>query len=119
MSAEGRQARAVRDELRPGVVRNSGISFLGSPSHAHRTPAIDDYAEQRAGQIEYWTSQNGKQSGDPAKLAEALLRVASERPPRHRFLPGAIGAAEQKAAALQADVDLNHERFISLDVDET
>src|SRR4029079_19208648 len=30
---------------------------------------IVDYAERRAGQIEYWTSQNGKQSGDPAKLA--------------------------------------------------
>jgi hypothetical protein len=51
-------------------------------------------------------------------LAEALVTLASEEPPRHRFLPGAIEAAEQKVAALQADIDLNRERFISLDVDE-
>ena len=31
---------------------------------------------------------------------------------------GAIEAAEQKVAALQADIDLNRERFISLDVEE-
>ena len=73
-----------------------------------------------AGQIEYWTNQNGKQSGDPAKLARALLTVASEEPPRRRFIAGAdsIGSTEQKVAELQADIALNRERFISLDVDE-
>jgi NAD(P)-dependent dehydrogenase (short-subunit alcohol dehydrogenase family) len=78
---------------------------------------IDDYAERRAGRIEYWTSQNGRQSGDPAKLAQALLKVASEVPPRRRFIAGAdsIGSVEQKVADLQADIDLNRERFIPLD----
>ena len=81
---------------------------------------IDDYAERRAAQIEYWTSQNGKQPGDPTKLAQALLRVASEEPPRRRFIAGAdsIGSTEQKVAGLQADIALNHERFFSLDIDE-
>src|SRR5438309_7821353 len=78
---------------------------------------IDDYAERRAAQTEYWTSQNGRQSGDPAKLARALLTVASEEPPRRRFIAGAdsIGSTEQKVAGLQADIALNRERFISLD----
>jgi len=81
---------------------------------------IGDYAEARAGQVEYWTSQNGKQSGDPTKFAQALLAVASEDPPRRRFIAGAdsIGSTEQKVAALQADIDLNRERFVSLDIDE-
>ena len=81
---------------------------------------IGDYAEARAGQVEYWTSQNGKQSGDPTKFAQALLAVASEDPPRRRFIAGAdsIGSTEQKVAALQADIDLSRERFVSLDIDE-
>jgi NAD(P)-dependent dehydrogenase (short-subunit alcohol dehydrogenase family) len=100
--------------VNPGFFRTE---LLTPESTSFAETMIDDYADQRAGQIEYWTSQNGKQSGDPAKLAEALVTVASEQPPRHRFLPGAIEAAEQKVADLQADIALNRERFISLDVD--
>ena len=101
--------------VNPGFFRTE---LLTPESTNFAETAIEDYAERRASQIEYWISQNGKQSGDPAKLAEALVTVANEQPPRHRFLPGAIEAAEQKVAALQADIDLNRERFISLDVDE-
>jgi NAD(P)-dependent dehydrogenase (short-subunit alcohol dehydrogenase family) len=101
--------------VNPGFFRTE---LLTPESTNFAETAIDDYAERRASQIEYWTSQNGKQSGDPAKLAEALVTLASEQPPRHRFLPGAIESAEQKVAALQADIDLNRERFISLDIDE-
>src|SRR5437870_1569200 len=50
--------------------------------------AIDDYAERRAAQIAWWTSQNGRQSGDPAKLAQALVTIANEEPPRRRFIAG-------------------------------
>ena len=81
---------------------------------------IDDYAEPRAAQITYWTDQNGKQSGDPAKFAQALVTVADEEPPRRRFIAGAdsIASTEQKVADLQADIYLNRERFISLDIDD-
>jgi hypothetical protein len=49
-----------------------------------------------------------------------LLSVAKEHPPRRRFIAGAdsIGSTEQKVADLQADIELNRERFISLDIDE-
>ena len=49
-------------------------------------------------QVEYWRAQNGQQSGDPAKLARALITIASEKPPPHRFIAGAdaIATAEQK-----------------------
>jgi hypothetical protein len=36
--------------------------------------AVDDYAEQRAGQIEYWTSQNGvTYSAEPGSNSETLV----------------------------------------------
>jgi hypothetical protein len=45
---------------------------------------------------------------------------ANEEPPRRRFIAGAdsIGSTVQKVAELQADIDLNRERFISLDITE-
>lgn len=65
-----------------------------------------------------WTAQSGQQPGDPAKLADALVTVASEDPPMRRFLPGAIAAAEQKVVELQADIEANRGRFTSLDMDD-
>jgi len=103
--------------VNPGFFRTE---LLTPESTNFGRTAIDDYAERRATQIQYWTHQNGKQSGDPAKLAQALLTVANENPPRRRFIAGAdsIGSTEQKVADLQADIDLSRERFISLDIDE-
>jgi NAD(P)-dependent dehydrogenase (short-subunit alcohol dehydrogenase family) len=57
---------------------------------------------RRAKQMEFWKGYNGRQSGDPAKLAQALITISSqERPPR-RFIAGAdaVGTAEQVAATL-------------------
>ena len=69
--------------------------------------------------LEYWKAQNGRQSGDPAKLAQALLTIASQEPPPRRFIAGAdaIGTAEQKAAALQEDVASNRALSTSLTLD--
>ncbi len=101
--------------VNPGFFRTE---LLTPESTNFAPPSIVDYADRRAGQIEWWTAQNGQQSGDPAKLAQALLTVAREEPPRRRFIAGAdsIGSTEQKVADLQADIELNRERFISLDV---
>ncbi len=103
--------------VNPGFFRTE---LLTPESTTFAATAIDDYADQRVEQLAYWTSQNGKQSGDPAKLAQALLVVAGEQPTRRRFIAGAgaISSAEQKVAALRADIDLNRERFTSLDFEE-
>ena len=49
------------------------------------------------------------------------MTIASEETPRRRFLAGAdaIATAEQRVAELQADIDLNRDRFVSLDVTAT
>jgi hypothetical protein len=42
---------------------------------------------------------NGQQSGDPAKLAKALITISSQEKPPRRFIAGAdaVGTAEQVA----------------------
>jgi hypothetical protein len=63
---------------------------------------------------------NGQQSGDPAKLAHALLTIAGQEPPPRRFIAGAdaIGTAEQKISDLQADIASNRALSTSLDFDK-
>jgi NAD(P)-dependent dehydrogenase (short-subunit alcohol dehydrogenase family) len=103
--------------VNPGYFRTE---LLTPQSTTYAEGAIDDYAERRAALVAAWTAQNGRQSGDPAKLAEALVTISREQPPRRRFLAGAdsIASTEQKVADLQADIDLNRERFVSLDLAE-
>jgi NAD(P)-dependent dehydrogenase (short-subunit alcohol dehydrogenase family) len=103
--------------VNPGYFRTE---LLTPQSTKYADTAIDDYAERRATLIAAWTSQNGRQSGDPAKLAQTLVTIVSEEPPRRRFIAGAdsIASTEQKVAELQADIDLNRERFVSLDMTE-
>ena len=50
--------------------------------------SIDDYAET-ASTIEAWKSMNGKQSGDPAKLAASLVKVVELDEPPARWVAGA------------------------------
>jgi NAD(P)-dependent dehydrogenase (short-subunit alcohol dehydrogenase family) len=101
--------------VNPGFFRTE---LLTPQSTTYAESAIDDYAERRTALVAAWTAVNGQQSGDPAKLAQALVTVAGEEPPRRRFFAGAdaIATAEQKVAELQADIDFNRERFVSLDV---
>ncbi len=103
--------------VNPGYFRTE---LLTPQSTNYASPLIEDYAERRAALMAGWTAQDGRQSGDPAKLAEALVIVANEEPPRRRFIAGAdsIGGTEQKVAELQADIDLNRARFISLDIED-
>ena len=84
------------------------------------SPPSTDYDERREQQLAFWKSQNGKQSGDPAKLARALITLASQEELPRRFIAGAdsIGTAEQKIALLQEQIDAYRELSASLDFDE-
>src|SRR5213593_2636843 len=59
--------------VNPGFFRTE---LLTKESVTYAEPSIDDYAERRAKQLEFWKAQNGQQSGDPAKLARALIIIA-------------------------------------------
>ena len=64
---------------------------------------------------------NGKQSGDPAKLAQALLTITELEPPPFRFIGGAdaLAQAEEKLAERQRQIDAHRELSSSLALDET
>ena len=103
--------------VNPGFFRTE---LLTEQSTNYAEPSIEDYDERRAKQLEFWKAQNGLQSGDPAKLARALITIASREPPPRRFIAGAdaIATAEQKVADLKAQIDAERDLSTSLDFDE-
>lgn len=90
--------------VNPGFFRTD---FLTQESTIYAEPSIEDYAERQAAQQEWYKSQHGQQSGDPAKLAQALLTIAGQQPPPRRFIAGAdaIAIAEQKVQNLQEQIN--------------
>ncbi len=92
--------------VNPGFFRTE---LLTEQSTQYAELSIQDYDERRAKQLEFWKSQNGQQSGDPAKLARALITISSQEPPPRRFVAGAdaVAIAEQKVADLKAQIDAN------------
>jgi NAD(P)-dependent dehydrogenase (short-subunit alcohol dehydrogenase family) len=103
--------------VNPGFFRTE---LLTEQSTNYAEPSIEDYDERRAPVLEYWKAQNGRQAGDPAKLARALVTIASQEAPPRRFIAGAdaIGTAEQKVAALKEDIEFDRALSTSLDFDD-
>jgi NAD(P)-dependent dehydrogenase (short-subunit alcohol dehydrogenase family) len=102
--------------VNPGFFRTE---LLTEQSTTYAEPSIADYADRRGPMVEYWKSQDGKQSGDPAKLARALITLAGQNPPPRRFIAGAdaIAGAEQKIAELKAQIEATRELSTSLAFD--
>jgi hypothetical protein len=65
-------------------------------------------------------STDGKQPGDPAKLAQALLTIVDQEQPPFRFIAGAdaIAQAEAKLAERQQQIDAYRDLSTSLALDE-
>ena len=95
--------------------------LLTEQSTIYAEPSNADYDERRGPLVEYWKSRNGRQSGDPAKLARALVTIANEKQPPRRFIAGAdaIATAEQKIADLKAQIEAHRELSTSLAFDYT
>jgi NAD(P)-dependent dehydrogenase (short-subunit alcohol dehydrogenase family) len=103
--------------VNPGFFRTE---LLTNESTNYAPPSIGDYADRGAEQRTWWAAQNGRQGGDPAKLAQALLTVAAEEQPPRRFIAGAdaIALAEQKVAELRQQIDAFRELSSSLAHDD-
>jgi NAD(P)-dependent dehydrogenase (short-subunit alcohol dehydrogenase family) len=103
--------------VNPGFFRTE---LLTKESTSYATPFIEEYVERNAAQRAFWESMNGTQGGDPAKLAQSLLRITElEQPPR-RFIAGAdaIAQAEQQVALFQAEIEAFRDLSSSLAIDE-
>ena len=103
--------------VNPGFFRTE---LLTEQSTNYADKPIEDYNVRRAQQIQFWRGANGKQSGDPAKLAQALIKIANEEHPPLRFLAGAdaISTAEQVVSTLHQQLNAYRELSSSLDYDQ-
>jgi len=99
--------------VNPGFFRTE---LLTKESTNYAELSIADYAGRTAEQLKWWQAQNGQQSGDPAKLANALITIAGHQPPPARFIAGAdaIATAEHQLAALKEQIDAYRDLSTSL-----
>ncbi|MDP9604651.1 UNVERIFIED_ORG: NAD(P)-dependent dehydrogenase (short-subunit alcohol dehydrogenase family) [Variovorax paradoxus] len=90
--------------VEPGFFRTELLT-AGSTTFAE--PSIDDYAERTRETVAAWSGMSGKQGGDPARLADAIVQLAGLEEPPARFAAGAdaVQAFEAKAKALLAQAD--------------
>jgi NAD(P)-dependent dehydrogenase (short-subunit alcohol dehydrogenase family) len=104
--------------VEPGFFRTE---LLTEESTNYPTPSIDDYAEKTKQTVVAWKGMNGLQGGDPAKLATALVKLASQDEPPVRWAAGAdaIGTFERKAKDLLAQANAYRELSSSLAHDDT
>jgi NAD(P)-dependent dehydrogenase (short-subunit alcohol dehydrogenase family) len=90
--------------VEPGFFRTD---LLTPESTSYAQPSIADYAERTEQTVTAWNGMNGQQGGDPAKLAQALIGLATSDQPPVRWVAGAdaVAGVEQKAKDLLAQVD--------------
>ena len=90
--------------VEPGFFRTE---LLSPQSTQYAEPSIEDYAQRTTQTIEAWRGMDGRQGGDPTKLAGALVRLAALEDPPLRFAAGsdAVAALKAKAAELLAQAD--------------
>jgi NAD(P)-dependent dehydrogenase (short-subunit alcohol dehydrogenase family) len=100
--------------VEPGPFRTD---FLSSESLRFGENVVADYDERRARVRASFEQRNGRQPGDPAKLAEAMVRLAREAKPPMRFIAGsiAVDAAEAKFAGMRAELDSWRQLSVSTD----
>jgi NAD(P)-dependent dehydrogenase (short-subunit alcohol dehydrogenase family) len=103
--------------VEPGFFRTD---LLTAESTNYAEPTIDDYAERTEATVTAWNGMNGRQGGDPAKLAAALVQLASQDEPPARWVAGAdaVQGVEQKAKDLLAQVAAHRELSSSLAHDD-
>ena len=102
--------------VEPGFFRTE---LLTNDSTTFAPPSIGDYSERTRETVAAWSSMDGKQGGDPAKLAAALVQLAGLDEPPARFAAGAdaVQAFEAKANTLLAQANTHRDLSSSLSYD--
>jgi len=99
--------------VEPGFFRTE---LLTKGSTTYASPTIDDYAERTREIVAAWQSMDGKQGGDPARLADALVTLVALEEPPARFAAGAdaVQTFEAKASTLLAQAHAHLDLSTSL-----
>ena len=103
--------------VEPGFFRTE---LLTPESTKYAAASIADYAERAEQTVTAWKNMDGQQGGDPAKLANALVRLAALDEPPLRFPAGAEAVAtfEDRARLLLEQASANRELSSHLDHDD-
>jgi NAD(P)-dependent dehydrogenase (short-subunit alcohol dehydrogenase family) len=103
--------------VEPGFFRTE---LLSAQSTRYAEPSIEDYAERTRATVAGWQSMDGKQGGDPAKFADALVQLVALDEPPVRFAAGAdaVELFETKAKTLLDQANAHRELSSSLGIDE-
>lgn len=100
---------SLSDEVRPFGIRTMLVEpgffrteLLSQGSTEYAALSISDYADRTRETVEAWSGMDGKQGGDPAKLAAAVVELAGREQPPVRFAAGAdaIEVFDNKARQL-------------------
>jgi NAD(P)-dependent dehydrogenase (short-subunit alcohol dehydrogenase family) len=103
--------------VEPGFFRTE---LLTPKSTNYAEASIPDYAERTRATVQAWQSMDGKQGGDPAKLADALVQLVALNAPPLRFAAGAdaVELFETKAQTLLDQANAHRELSSSLAHDD-
>src|SRR4051812_14446630 len=103
--------------VEPGFFRTE---LLTDDSTKWPVPSIEDYADKTRETVSAWKKMNGLQGGDPAKLAKALIQLASQAEPPLRWPAGvdAVETFEKKANESLAQANAHRGLSSSLAYDE-
>jgi NAD(P)-dependent dehydrogenase (short-subunit alcohol dehydrogenase family) len=103
--------------VEPGFFRTE---LLTPQSTQFAVASIDDYGERTQQTVEAWRGMDGKQGGDPAKLARALVQLGALADPPVRFAAGAdaVQAFENKAQLLLSQANAHRDLSSSLALKE-
>jgi len=90
--------------IEPGPFRTD---FLKPESLKFAAQEVADYDQRRPAMRASFEQRDGKQAGDPVRLAEAIVTLASEQAPPMRFAAGAmaVSALDAKAASMKAELE--------------
>jgi len=99
--------------VEPGFFRTE---VLTEDSTSYPEPSIDDYAEKTRETVAAWKGISGQQTGDPAKLADALMQLIAKDDPPFRWAAGAdaVETFEKKGRELIAQANAYRELSSSL-----
>ncbi|MCS3421425.1 NAD(P)-dependent dehydrogenase (short-subunit alcohol dehydrogenase family) [Rahnella sp. BIGb0603] len=102
--------------VEPGFFRTE---LLSNDSTQYAELSINDYADDTRATKTAWQGMDGKQGGDPQKLAEALIQLAELEHPPARFAAGAdaVETFEAKAKTLNDQANALRELSSSLSLD--
>lgn len=103
--------------VEPGFFRTE---LLSNRSTTYADPTIADYAERTKEIVTAWKGMDGKQSGDAARLADALVTLVALKEPPLRFAAGsdAVQTFEAKANTLLAQARAHYDLSTSLALED-